>query len=370
MPKKPINKKTDETGSQKDDSQQLEPEQQLLLQIEKMRRQQQNTLELYVEVARLLFFEEEIIPTTNRMYQLVRRGSMGTPAQALRIFWSQLRDESQVRMQKAPLPSTVVRQAEQLLAQLWDEAVSHSTEHLHKDRLHLQAQAQHWHEQLQGLRDANQQLTNECSQLLENLSTKQRAIEDGLQQQADLSAQLQQKQLEAAQVVSRHDEKEKQWNSEREQLIAQLEQANQEIIRTEERAQAHEKRALLEIERARQEAKATANELTQEKQQLQLQLKEIKVIHELQEAQLKQAKQSQEDLQKELLAQQELLLRTQHINETLKTELNQLQQEHTSSLSQLTQAENQQQKLRRQVNRLERRLQRRRQRSTRGQSKK
>src|SRR5699024_1947741 len=133
------------------------------------------------------------------------------------------------------------------------------------DRLHLQAQAQHWREQLQSLRDANRQLTNECSQLLEKLSTKQRAIEDGRQQQADLSAQLQQKQLEAAQVASRQEEKEKQWNSEREQLLAQLEQANQEIIRTEERAQAHEKRALWEIECARQEAKVTANERSEER---------------------------------------------------------------------------------------------------------
>src|SRR5690625_4021679 len=163
-----------------------------------MRRQQQNTVELYVEAARLLFFQDEMIPTMNRMYVLVGRGSIGTPAEALRIFWSQLRDESQVRMQKAPLPSTVVRQAEQLVAQLWDEAVSHSTEHLHKDRLHLQTQAQHWREQLQGLRDANQQLTNECSQLLEHLSTKQRTIEDRLQQQTNISAKLQQKKQETA----------------------------------------------------------------------------------------------------------------------------------------------------------------------------
>lgn len=365
MPKSSTYKDIENSESKETTRQQSEPEQQLLLQIEKMRRQQPNTLELYVEVAQLLFFEQEIIPTTNRMYQLVRRGSMGTPAQALRIFWSQLRDESQVRMQKASLPSTVVRQAEQLLAQLWDEAVSHSTEHLHKDRLHLQTQAQHWHEQLQSLRETNQQLTTERSQLLERLTTKQRAIDDGQQRQADLSAQLQKKQLEAARISSRHDEKENQWNSEREHLLAQLEQTNQEITRTEERAQAHEKRALFEIERARQEARVATDELIKEKQQLQLQLKEINVIHELQEAQFEQVTQSKMDLQNELQQQQQLLLRSQHANDKLKTELKQLHKQYELSTEQQIRADSQQQKLRRQIKRLEKRLQRRRQRATR-----
>src|SRR5690625_2361114 len=95
-----------------DNSNQQSSEHELLLHIEKLRRQYPNTLDLYVQVARLLFFEHQIIPTTNRMYQLVRRGSMGTPAQALKTFWEQLRQEAQVRMQKASLPAVVVQQAE------------------------------------------------------------------------------------------------------------------------------------------------------------------------------------------------------------------------------------------------------------------
>src|SRR5690625_6287823 len=118
MPKKLAANADNENNNQNarsEGTQSLDPEQQLLLRIEKLSRQQTNTLQLYVQVARLLFFEEEIIPTTNRMYQLVRRGSMGTPAQALRMLWSQLRDESQVRVKQAALPATVVRQAEQVL---------------------------------------------------------------------------------------------------------------------------------------------------------------------------------------------------------------------------------------------------------------
>src|SRR5699024_2811029 len=252
MPKKPINKKTDETGSQKDDSQQLGPEQQLLLQIEKMRRQQPNTLELYVEVARLLFFEEEIIPTTNRMYQLVRRGSMGTPAQALRIFWSQLRDEAQVRMQKAALPEALLRSAEQMLAQLWDEAVDHSEQCRQKERLSLQMHAQQWHQALDEAHQNNKQLKQEQTQLLEQLADQKTALEQSRQQTDKLQTQVQQLELLLAQSAARHEEQQRQWQSERAALLNQKRQAEEETRNTEERAQAHERRALLEIERARQ----------------------------------------------------------------------------------------------------------------------
>src|SRR5699024_3816825 len=112
-----------------------------LLDIEKLRREQPNTLSLYVSLAHLLFFEYDTIPTTNRMYQLVRRGSMGTPAEALKIFWSQLREKAQVRMQKAAFPEGLLRAAEQLLAQFWDEAVMNSEAHLHKERLTLQTKS-------------------------------------------------------------------------------------------------------------------------------------------------------------------------------------------------------------------------------------
>ena len=340
------------------------PEQQLLLQIEKLRRQQSNTLQLYVEVAQLLFFEHDIIPTTNRMYQLVRRGSMGTPAQALKIFWAQLRDEAQVRMQKASLPPEVIRQAEQLLAQLWDEAVAHSNEHLHKDRLHLQTQAHVWQEQLQALRDNKQKLEADRRHLLQELTNREQALATSNQQQADLAQALQQSQLKQAQTVSRYEEKEKQWHQERVQLLGQLEAANEQATLAEERAQDHEKRALWEIEQARQETRAIIEKLSNDNEQQRLQLKEIKVIHGLQEKQLKQAEQQQIQLQDELNQKQKQLQQAEQQQISLKAKLKQAQEQLKHSQAQQALSTTEQQKLRRQIRRLEQRLQRRRRQST------
>jgi hypothetical protein len=49
-------------------------------------------------VCALLFFRFGQTPTANRLYQLVKRGSMGTPAAVLGEFWTELREKSRVRI--------------------------------------------------------------------------------------------------------------------------------------------------------------------------------------------------------------------------------------------------------------------------------
>ena len=61
---------------------------QIALEIERLRGQFTETQELYREVCVLLFFRHGITPTANRLYQLVRKGSMSAPAEALRAFWA------------------------------------------------------------------------------------------------------------------------------------------------------------------------------------------------------------------------------------------------------------------------------------------
>ena len=299
MPTKSSNKSINGNDSQRQRAQEPKSEQQLLLQIEKLRRQQPNTLQLYVDVARLLFFEHEIVPTTNRMYQLVRRGSMGTPAQALRIFWSQLRDESQIRMQKAALPETVLHSAEQLLGQLWDEAVDHAEKQVQEEGLQWQIQVQKWMQDLDAARQANEQLKQDQADCLEQLATQKSALQQSQQEASDWQERAQALNIELAEASARHDEQQRQWHSERSALQKQIHDLEQEIQRTEERAQAHEKRALLEIEHARQQARVRIDELSQDKQQLQLQISEIQGQYTAQSQQLAQAEQQQQQLQQQ-----------------------------------------------------------------------
>lgn len=50
------------------------------------------TADLYREACGIMFFRYGLTPTTNALYQLVRKGSMSVPAEALRRFWRDLRD--------------------------------------------------------------------------------------------------------------------------------------------------------------------------------------------------------------------------------------------------------------------------------------
>jgi len=99
-------------------------EAQLQVEIDQLRAQFPNTQELYREVCVLLFFRHGITPTANRLYQLVRKGSMSAPAEALAKFWATLREKSRVRIEHADLPEDLQGAAGELVAALWQRAAS------------------------------------------------------------------------------------------------------------------------------------------------------------------------------------------------------------------------------------------------------
>jgi hypothetical protein len=88
------------------------------------RRAFPRTRELYREACVLLFFRFGITPTANRLYQLVRRGSMSTPVAVLAEFWTDLREKSRMRIEHADLPEDLQDAAGELVAALWKRAAS------------------------------------------------------------------------------------------------------------------------------------------------------------------------------------------------------------------------------------------------------
>ncbi len=86
--------------------------------------QTSQTRELYREACVLLFFRFGITPTANRLYQLVRRGSMSTPVAVLTEFWADLREKSRMRIEHADLPEDLQSAAGELVAVLWKRAAS------------------------------------------------------------------------------------------------------------------------------------------------------------------------------------------------------------------------------------------------------
>jgi hypothetical protein len=124
----------------------LPPDAALAVEIERLKVAFPKTRELYREVCALLFFRHGITPTANRLYQLVRRGSMGAPTAVLGEFWAELREKSRVRIDHPDLPADLGAAAGELVATLWTRATASAEAALGALRDEVEAQrveAQH-----------------------------------------------------------------------------------------------------------------------------------------------------------------------------------------------------------------------------------
>ena len=106
--------------------------------IEQLRTQFPRTQDLYREVCVLLFFRHSITPTANRLYQLVKKGSMSAPAEALARFWATLREKSRVRIEHPDLPAELQSATGELAAALWMRAVDMAQDQLAAAQLEAQ----------------------------------------------------------------------------------------------------------------------------------------------------------------------------------------------------------------------------------------
>lgn len=98
--------------------------------VAELRERFPRTQDLYREVCVLLFFRHGVTPTANKLYQLVRKGSMSAPTEALNQFWKTLRERSRVSIEHSDLPDELRAAAGDLVAALWRSAQSKSHESL------------------------------------------------------------------------------------------------------------------------------------------------------------------------------------------------------------------------------------------------
>jgi predicted nucleic acid-binding Zn-ribbon protein len=102
----------------------LPDEARLAAEIDRLKTAFPKTRELYREVCALMFFRFGLTPTANRLYQLVRRGSMSTPTAVLGEFWTELREKSRVRIEHPDLPTDLQAAAGELVATLWTRSTA------------------------------------------------------------------------------------------------------------------------------------------------------------------------------------------------------------------------------------------------------
>jgi multidrug efflux pump subunit AcrA (membrane-fusion protein) len=223
----------------------------LLADIDALRAQFPQTQDLYREVCVLLFFRYGITPTTNKLYQLVRKGSMSAPAEALSRFWEDLREKSRVRIEHPDLPESLKTAAGDLVASLWTSAQAAAQEGLAALRSDAEAQVAEAkqarvkaEEEAAWLSTAQEKTTARLEQANQRMAELEQLLAAANATVSSLEAQLHTAKGESAALLHKLEEARRDFSGELDKLRAAADLA-------EERFRASETRALMEIDRER-----------------------------------------------------------------------------------------------------------------------
>ncbi len=229
----------------------LTNEKPLLADIDRLREQFLQTQDLYREVCVLLFFRYGITPTANKLYQLVRKGSMSAPAEALNKFWEDLRDKSRVRIEHPDLPDALKTAAGELTATLWATAQGEANESLASFRSEAQAavvEAKVVLAEVEIDREAIRLAFTKTQQALDQANIRLGTLDQQLTAvgatNAALEAQLQQAKTD-------NDAHQQRLADARRDFTAELDKLRATAQLADERFRVAETRALLEIDRER-----------------------------------------------------------------------------------------------------------------------
>ncbi|AYH43584.1 DNA-binding protein [Azoarcus sp. DN11] len=234
--------------------------------IDALRDTTANTQELYREACALLFFRYGITPTANKLYQFVRKGSMSAPAEALARFWEELREKSRVRIEHPDLPDPLKAAAGELVGRLWNDAQAAAHENLSAFRQEADARVaaadaatrrvkhdwQAANDELEHLHEAIDQ-ASERNLSLERAVAAERAEKEALARELSAARQL-------------HQAHEAELSMARKDFASELEKLRDALRRAEDRYEATEKRALLEIDHERTATAKVQKELAQLRQ--------------------------------------------------------------------------------------------------------
>jgi len=229
--------------------------------IEAARANAADTQALYREVCALLFFRYGETPTANRLYQLVRKGSMSAPAKALREFWIEVREKTRVDVGRPDLPPEVAAAAGEFAARLWrlsSDAASAALDAFRRDadaQIAAAREQARQHETQRQLADEQaEQAANDAGALRMRIGALDARIVELQTANEMLAAQLAASKEEMTAASAALADARRDFAGE----LAKLRSAHEQ---NEQRLTAAEKRALLEIETERTAAQRLRKEL-------------------------------------------------------------------------------------------------------------
>lgn len=210
------------------------------------------TKALYREVCALLFFRYGITPTANKLYQFVRKGSMSAPADALTKFWGELRSKSRVEIDHPDLPPELKATAAEAIASLWQQATAVARQELSELRIEVGADLERAKTEVAEARAS-------VSTALDRTLDLDRQLSLALEAKHALTTELEAERRAHTGSVARLQELQRQVEDLRSQLERQRERFSADLAKSRDavdaanaRADAADRRALLEIDQERQ----------------------------------------------------------------------------------------------------------------------
>ena len=234
---------------------------QIQAEVERLRAQFPDTQELYREVSALLFFRYGITPTANKLYQLVRKGSMSAPAEALTKFWEMLREKSRIRIEHPDLPESLRDTAAAMLTTVWQQAQTQAQEGLQSFREDAQTQINQAHNEAKAATERLQTSEAAAKELVHELNQSLQSTQSALNR-AQTEMGILHNQVETAMAQRR--ELQESLNALQQRFTHELEQQRAASAAAAERYAAESKRLLLEIDRERTHAAKISKELNKE----------------------------------------------------------------------------------------------------------
>ncbi|MEK7414185.1 MAG: DNA-binding protein, partial [Planctomycetota bacterium] len=226
-------------------------EAQLRADIERLRGEFRETPALYREVCALLFFRYGITPTANKLYQLVRKGSMATPAQALSKFWEELRTKTRLRIEHPDLPEELRTLAGEVTATLWGKAQALAHESLDAYRSEAQATVTLARSETERSNQARDTALAEVTNLKQSLVTLQSAKENLQQELVAEQAAQRETRARLAEAQSQNTVLQASLKEAHAEYSRELEKQRGALQLAQERYESMERRSLLDIDKER-----------------------------------------------------------------------------------------------------------------------
>jgi predicted amino acid-binding ACT domain protein len=241
----------------------LSDETRLAADIERLKVEFPKTRELYREVCALLFFRFGVAPTANRLYNLVRRGTMSTPASVLSEFWAELREKSRVRIEHPDLPTDLSDAAGELIGTLWTRATTSAQAELTALRDEVEAQRAEAGQKVVAAREELGRTETALEQRTAALLAAQVEIRELERERAEEAATRRALEAEIKRLGEEALVRERELETVRHTFSRDLDKLRETANRAEERLRATEKRALLEIDRERSAVARAQKELAE-----------------------------------------------------------------------------------------------------------